>query len=336
VAVEEAVKNPMHSEPDAFVSHSSRDKAMFVRPLVECLDEQGLLLWYDEYSLQPGDSLSVSIDQGLARASSGIVVISPAFIETARASGWTQYELRGIVSNSIGPQGRRIVPVWFNVNREDVLAWSPSISDLIAVDASGRSIEDVALELLRVLAPDRSAGLARMRSVSTARGEKRMVDPREVVLAPTKDRRVPGDVPLRALLVTNALADCGFDFASDLDGFLENLSSDLHHEQELRVWEAIAASYQSANQAVQLDEAQRAALFKVLLAASWGVVDEAEVEALSPEVAGPALKQFQQLLRLVRSDAVIGAGGIRGYIPEKVDEPEPDGSFEQTSEFKEP
>jgi hypothetical protein len=74
-------------------------------------------------------------------------VISPAFIETAVASGWTHYELRGLVSNSIGPHGRRIVPVWLDVTREEVLAWSPPIADLIAIDASGKGIEEIALEI---------------------------------------------------------------------------------------------------------------------------------------------------------------------------------------------
>jgi hypothetical protein len=66
--------------PEAFISHSSRDKNLFVRPLVECLADQGVDVWYDEYSMQPGDSLSASIDRGLAAARYGVVIISPAFI----------------------------------------------------------------------------------------------------------------------------------------------------------------------------------------------------------------------------------------------------------------
>jgi hypothetical protein len=97
--------------PDVFVSHSSRDKQQFVRPLVECLVDQGVRVWYDEYALIAGDSLSASIDRGLSSARSGLVIISPAFIKTALESGWTHYELRGIVANSIGAEGRRILPI---------------------------------------------------------------------------------------------------------------------------------------------------------------------------------------------------------------------------------
>jgi hypothetical protein len=304
--------------PDAFMSHSSRDKALFVRPLVECLDEQGLRIWYDEYSMQPGDSLSASIDAGLSRARSGLVVISPSFIETARASGWTHYELRGIVSNSIGPQGRRIIPVWLDVTREEVLEWSPPMADLVAVDASGKSIEEVALALLRVLAPGRTSGLARMRLLATARGNGHLEAARveSLKITPAEDRRVPGSVPLRALLVTLAMADCGVDHAADFATFLENLSRDLHHERELRLWEAIAATYASATQTFETDDRGKTALYRLLLSASFGMADREAINTLTPQVAGPVIEYFQQLRAAIHGDAVIGAGGLKGYIDE--------------------
>lgn len=308
--------------PDAFVSHSSRDKALFVRPLVECLDEQGLLLWYDEYSMRPGDSLSASIDQGLAEANCGIVVISPSFIETARASGWTRYELRGIVSNSIGPQGRRIVPVWLDLTRDEVLAWSPPIADLIAIDAAGKSIEDVALELLRVLAPDRVGGLARRRLLAAARGngDVELAKVADLKLAPAVDRRVPGSVPLRALLVTLAMHDSGVDHATDFPKFLENLSRDLHHERELRLWETIAATYATVTNGFELDQGQRTALYSFLLSATFGMSDEDALITLTPEVAGPALRYFQQLHPALDRDAIIGEGGLRGFFSDAADQ----------------
>jgi hypothetical protein len=52
---------------DAFVSHASEDKESFVRPLVEALGRLGVSLWYDEVSLRLGDSLSGSIDRGIAK-----------------------------------------------------------------------------------------------------------------------------------------------------------------------------------------------------------------------------------------------------------------------------
>lgn len=329
------VRGEESSEPraDAFVSHCSRCKALFVRPLVECLHEQGLLLWYDEYSMQPGDSLSASIDRGLARANSGIVVISPAFIETAVASGWTHYELRGLVSNSIGPHGRRIVPVWLDVTREEVLAWSPPIADLIAIDASGKGIEEIALEILRVLAPDRTGGLARMRLLAAAQDKGQHGTARFADLnpAPAVDRRVPGSVPLRALLVTLAMHDCGVEHATNFSDFLENLSRDLHYEGELRLWEAIAATYATAAHTFDLDEKKRRALYSFLLSATLGVSDEDALKTLTADVAGAALEYLRQWYPALEGDVIIGTDGLRGFLSDASDGTDGDGREDSDS-----
>ncbi|MDX6287656.1 MAG: hypothetical protein QOG53_3141 [Frankiales bacterium] len=303
-------------EPAAFISHSSHDKRLFVRPLVECIADQGVDVWYDEYSMRPGDSLSASIDRGLATAHQGVVVISPAFIETAKQSGWTHYELRGIVSNSIGGSHRRIVPVWLDVTADDVREWSPPLADLLAIDASTKPIEAVALEIVQVIAPSKAGGLQRQRFMQMMRQKGRSAQARlhDLNAAPIVERRTPGSVPLRALLVTQILADCGAEHASDFVGFLEDLARDLHHETELRLWEAIAGSYSLACSTYDLDSAQRLALYKTLVLASFGQADEEAVEVLTPDVAGPVLEHFQTLMSMVRGEAVIGEGGLRGLL----------------------
>ena len=65
---------------DVFISHASEDKDTFVRPLAHALNNLGVKVWYDEFSLRLGDSLSRSIDKGLAESAFGVVVISPHFI----------------------------------------------------------------------------------------------------------------------------------------------------------------------------------------------------------------------------------------------------------------
>ena len=77
---------------DVFVSHASEDKEAFVAPLAKILSQLGLKVWYDEFSLKLGDSLSRSIDKGLSESTFGIVVLSKPFINKS----WTEYELRGL------------------------------------------------------------------------------------------------------------------------------------------------------------------------------------------------------------------------------------------------
>ncbi len=61
---------------DAFISHASEDKEEFVRPLAEHLNRNGLKVWYDEFTLKPGDSIRRSIDFGIKSSRYAIVVLS--------------------------------------------------------------------------------------------------------------------------------------------------------------------------------------------------------------------------------------------------------------------
>lgn len=70
----------MQKEWDVFISHASEDQETFVRPLAEALTQLGVRVWYSEFSLKLGDSLSRSIDKGLAGSTFGLVVISEFFI----------------------------------------------------------------------------------------------------------------------------------------------------------------------------------------------------------------------------------------------------------------
>jgi hypothetical protein len=80
-----------------FVSHASEDKDDFVRPLAQALKRKGLKVWYDEFSLRPGDSLRRSIDRGLAECTAGLVVLSPAFF----VKEWPQRELDALFMGEI-------------------------------------------------------------------------------------------------------------------------------------------------------------------------------------------------------------------------------------------
>lgn len=61
---------------DFFISHAKEDKDTFVRPLVDELNRLGVIIWYDEQTLEVGDSLRRNIDLGLRKANYGIVILS--------------------------------------------------------------------------------------------------------------------------------------------------------------------------------------------------------------------------------------------------------------------
>src|SRR5579862_6836048 len=134
---------------DVFVSHSSEDKESFVRPLATALRQIGVKVWYDEFSLRIGDSLSRSIDKGLAASRFGVVVISRHFIEKP----WPEYELRGLVSREIA-EGRVILPIWHRVKRDQVLRFSPPLADKMALRSDDMTAEDISIQIVREVRPD--------------------------------------------------------------------------------------------------------------------------------------------------------------------------------------
>jgi hypothetical protein len=133
-------------EYDFFVSHASEDKDSFVRPLVHALTALGLKVWYDEFTLEIGDSLRRSIDHGLGSSKYGIVVLSKSFF----SKQWPQYELDALVNRSMNGN-KVILPIWHNVKHQEVSCYSHSLADKVAYLTSALSIDQMAQELLNLL-----------------------------------------------------------------------------------------------------------------------------------------------------------------------------------------
>lgn len=132
-------------EFDFFISHATEDKESFVRPLAELLTKKGHKIWYDEFQLVVGDSLRKKIDEGLKFSKYGIAVLSRDFFK----KNWTEYELNGLVAKEMN--GIKIIlPIWHNVTRDEVLSFSPSLADKVALNTAIYSLEEIATELSKL------------------------------------------------------------------------------------------------------------------------------------------------------------------------------------------
>jgi TIR domain len=139
---------PEAKQHDVFISHASEDKSAIVRPLALALQACGLAVWYDEFELRIGSSLRRSIDQGLASSRFGVVVLSDAFF----SKGWANYELDGLVTRELASEGRQIIlPLWHGVSKEDVIAYSPSLADKLALRTSDSTVAEIAAEIAAVV-----------------------------------------------------------------------------------------------------------------------------------------------------------------------------------------
>ncbi len=117
---------------DIFIAHAGDDKDDFVRPLAEALKEANVEVWFDEFSIQPGDSLRRAIDHGLSQSRFGAVVLSQAFFR----QNWPQWELNGLVQRNLSGDNDVIIPIWHRVTHEDVMRYSPSLADILAIKSS--------------------------------------------------------------------------------------------------------------------------------------------------------------------------------------------------------
>jgi len=128
-ALSDRVEPAPAGEPtrDVFLCHAGEDKAEVARPLAEALVARGYGVWFDEYELAIGDSLRRSIDQGLATSRFGLVVLSPSFFN----KGWPQRELDGLTARETGDD-LVILPIWHQVDEEEVRRFSPPLADRLA------------------------------------------------------------------------------------------------------------------------------------------------------------------------------------------------------------
>ena len=134
---------------DVFISHASEDKDAIVRPLATELERLSVRVWYDEFSLKFGDSLSASIDKGLKESRFGLLVLSKNFL----GKNWPDYEYRSLLTRQTDGE-KVILPLWYGVTKEDVKGYSLFLADIMGFPISEDNLMVATLSILRVVRPD--------------------------------------------------------------------------------------------------------------------------------------------------------------------------------------
>ena len=141
-----STKEMESKEYDAFICHASEDKKEVAEPLAKMLIAKDLKVWYDRFTLTVGDSLRQKIDDGLARSRYGVVILSPSFFK----KDWPKRELDGLaaIENS---EGRKVIlPVWHDIDRDQVVKYSPTLAGRLA-SKTKEGLEVVLNDLLKVI-----------------------------------------------------------------------------------------------------------------------------------------------------------------------------------------
>ena len=82
----------------------------------------------------------------MAKSRYGIVIISPSFVK----KNWTEYELNGMVAREMDGQ-KVILPIWHKVTKSEVLKYSPTLADKVALNSSTHSMEEIVDQLSNLL-----------------------------------------------------------------------------------------------------------------------------------------------------------------------------------------
>jgi TIR domain-containing protein len=271
---------------DLFISHASEDKEAFVRPLALALERFGVRVWYDEYTLALGDSLSRSIDKGLANSDYGLVVLSPAFI----AKKWPEYELRGLTARELAG-AKVILPVWHNITHEQLLRFSPPLADKLAVRSDQSTPLQVAIKIIEAVRPDLFTRILRRVAhyqwMATAPVKEMRAS--DIKVGPIQHETLSPDLISRIRLIRASLLDV---YPHSMAFWMDGFKRDSHPSSEIAHWEHVASVYlEYLEMAKPISDEQRQKSFN-FISNLWIGPDALEKDNL-PEGAGTIIDLYK-------------------------------------------
>ena len=222
---------------DIFISHASEDKDLIVRPLVVMLEKLLVRVWYDEFSLNLGDSLSASIDKGLTESSFGIVVLSKSFLR----KNWTDYEYRSLLSRQMNGK-RIIIPLWYDITKEEVLSFSPYLADVFAGNVTPDNLQRTILAILKVVRPDilRTLKIQAYLRAAFKNGKHKEIDINDIKRQSEKQSQLTPQQYVRAKSIYYGI---GKHVNLPLNEFMDEYELDVVPEREIQTWEIMNVCY---------------------------------------------------------------------------------------------
>lgn len=224
---------------DVFISHSSEDKDTIVRDLANLLDKLGVNVWYDEFSLKVGDSLTQKIDEGLIDSNFGIVIISKAFLNKK----WTDYEYRSLLSKEDNFK-KVLLPVWHDITQDEVKSFSLYLADKFALDTKKNNLQEIAKKLLEVIRPDLYENFSRLllykKLINEAKAKTKTAKASDIKWGEKqRDKLTKGQVNR----IKGSFYSIGQYIETSIDDTLNCYLYDHHPEREIQIWEIMNVTF---------------------------------------------------------------------------------------------
>ncbi len=126
-----------------FLSHASEDKP-FVERLCEHLIAGGVTCWFDNREIRLGDSVAEKINEGLAAADYGVLVLSEHYVRKY----WTTEELWSLLNKESISDRRLLLPIRLGLDHRTLTEKLSLIAHRLSIDFLNRP-KEAADEILR-------------------------------------------------------------------------------------------------------------------------------------------------------------------------------------------
>ena len=224
---------------NVFISHASEDKDLIARPISNALSKYGLKVWFDEMSLSMGDSLSRSIDKGLSESEFGIVILSPSFFE----KNWSDYELRGLTAREL--RGKKVIlPIWHKVDVDDVIQYSPTLADKMAISTGQKTPDEISLKIIEVICPELLTKIhtrqVYLELQKSSKDRTVLTNVADIKFGPLRHKNLPDALISRIRFVRAALLGV---YTHSMKFWLDGFCADAHPSTEIKWWEHLASCY---------------------------------------------------------------------------------------------
>lgn len=150
-AAEQALTYP--DRRDLFLCHAWDDRQGCAAELDGLLRSHDASVWFSERDVGLGKPLLREIDRGLASSRVGIVLVTPAMLNTLKGQGIADKELSTLLATD------RVIPVAHGTTFEALREVSPMLASRSGLDTAESSLADVAAQIAAAAAALADAGL---------------------------------------------------------------------------------------------------------------------------------------------------------------------------------
>lgn len=228
---------------DVFISHASEDKENLVRALAKQLnDVYRVSVWYDEFSLEYGDSLIKSIQKGLQDSKFGLVVLSNHFFKKQ----WTENERISLQTKEMILNEKVIIPIWYNITKEEVAKHDLALADKFAISIGNDfNLDDLAVKIIKVIRPDIYQNINRMRQfenmiINSMDCTINLEDLSKIPAPPIRHQNLSIQMKARLKLIHNSIKDVD---KRNYIKYEEDFRRSINIDREMIITELLTAAY---------------------------------------------------------------------------------------------